>query len=86
MCTPGDAAASNTAAGELADALDDMFDNGELFLGSYKVLGSVHQRGGGQGLVQFALHLREDKPVAIKVRPVSCRCTQPVRARLCIRA
>ena len=53
----------------LEDALDDMYDEGQLFLGKYEVRSSMHvpRPGGGQGLVQFARDPGQNADVAIKV-------------------
>ena len=53
----------------LEDALDDMSDEGQLFIGKYAVRSSmeVSRPGGGQGLVQFARDQAHNTEVAIKV-------------------
>lgn len=56
---------------DLEDALQDMYEQQDLFLGCYSIQSSLHQRGGGQALVQFALHAETRWAVAIKVRAAS---------------
>ena len=53
----------------LEDALDDLSDEGQLFIGKYAVRSSmdVSRPGGGQGLVQFARDQAHNTEVAIKV-------------------
>ena len=72
---PADMADPAQARDDLEDALDDMCDDSNLFLGKYEVRSSLAtaRPGGGQGLVQFARDGSHDCDVAIKVLR-SARC------------
>lgn len=50
----------------LEHALDNMCAAEVAFMGEFRLLGPMERRGGGQGLVQFAIQLRTNDPVAIK--------------------
>ena len=60
----------------LEGALDWMHDNDVLFLQKYEIFSSLHQRSGGQGMVQFAEDAKSKTHVAIKVcNSLSQSCT-----------
>ena len=62
------------AAGEeLVQALDEASAAHVLFLGRYRLLGAVHRRFGGQGVVQFAQDHSSGDAFAIKCAPRCCR-------------
>lgn len=50
----------------LEKALDNLCLTDTLFMGEFKVLGAMERRQGGQGVVQFAVHVKRGDAVAIK--------------------
>jgi hypothetical protein len=49
-----DAGADTATLDDLEDALDEMYEEGLLFMGRLRVLSGMERRYGGQGIVQFA--------------------------------